>query len=61
MDERLILPKIRKIQESMKNISSNTQTTSKFDLVNKKYEVPVVNNPVKIVETKTERNKKIPF
>ena len=35
----------------MKNISSNTQTTSKFDLVTTKDKVPVVSNPVRIVES----------
>ena len=58
MDERLILPKIRKIQESMKRISNNTQTTSKSDMVNKKDKVPAVSTPVKIVENKIENSKK---
>ena len=60
MDDRLILPKIRRIHESMKRISSNTQKTSKFDLVNKKYKVLVVNTRVNIVENKTENSKKGP-
>ena len=46
MDEILILPKIKKIQENMKNISSTTQTTSKSDLVTTKEKVPAVIKPV---------------
>ena len=53
MYDRSILPKIRKIQESIKRISGNTQTTSEFDLVNKKDKVPAISTPIKIVETKT--------
>ena len=53
MDNRSILPKIRKIQENMKNISSDTQKTSKPDLINQKYKVPAVSTPEKIVENKT--------
>ena len=45
MDDRLILPKIRKIQESMKNISSNTQTPPKSDLVITKDKVTAVSKP----------------
>ena len=51
MDESLLLPKIRKIQESMKKISSNTQTTYKFYLVTTKDKVPAVSNLVRIVES----------
>ena len=58
MDERLILPKIKKIQENMKNISSITQKIYKSDLVNIKYKIPVVSKPIKIVEKKTENSKK---
>ena len=53
MDERLILPKIKKIQENIKNISSTTQTTSKSDLVNIKDKVPAVSKHVNIVQNKT--------
>ena len=53
MDESLILPKIRKIQESMKKLSSNTQKTSKYDPVNKRDKVPTGSNPVKVVENTT--------
>ena len=42
----------------MNKISSNTQTTSKSDLVNKKDKIPKVNTPVKTVENKTENSKK---
>ena len=48
MDDKLILPKIRKIEEIMMKISSNNQTTSKSDLVSKKDKVPTVNAPIKI-------------
>ena len=53
MDERLILPEIKRIQETMKKNSSTTQTTSKSDLVNMKDKVPAVHKPVKIVENTT--------
>ena len=59
MDEGLLLPKIMKIQESMKGISSNTQTPPKSDLVTSKEKVTVVIKPRKIVENKRESNKKI--
>ena len=42
MDEILILPKIKKMQENMKNISNTTQTTYKSDMVNIKDKVPIV-------------------
>ena len=60
IDEILILPKIKKIQETMKKISSTTQKKSKSDLVNKKDKVPEVSKPIKIVENTIERNKKGP-
>ena len=60
MDESLLLPKITKIQESMKNISSNTQTPPNFDSVTSKDKVTIVSNHVKVVESKTESNKKSP-
>ena len=53
MDERLILPKIKKIQETVKNISNTTQTTSKSDLVNIKDKVLAISLPIKIVENTT--------
>ena len=59
MDEILILPNIRKIQKSMNNISSTTQTTSNSNLVTRKDKFLAVNKPVKIVENKIESNKKI--
>ena len=58
MDEILLLPKIRKIQESMKKISIITQTTPKFDLIITKDKFPAVSTPIKIVESKIESNKK---
>ena len=60
MDESLLLPKIRKIQESMKKVSSNTQTPPKSDLVTTKGKVIAVSKPVKVVESKTKSNKKGP-
>ena len=48
----------RKIQETMKKISSNTQTTPKSYLVTTKDKFPAVSMPVKIVESKIESNKK---
>ena len=53
MDEILILPKIKNIQETMKKMSSNTQATSKSDLVNTKDKVATVRKPINIVENKT--------
>ena len=49
MDEILLLTKIRNIQESMKNISSNTQTSPKSDLVIIKDKVTVVSKCVNVV------------
>ena len=60
MDEILLLPKIRKIQESMKKISSNTQTKSKSDSVKQKDKVSTVSNHVKVVENTIESSKKRP-
>ena len=58
MDEILLLPKIRKIQESMKKINSNNQTPPILDLVITRKKAPVVSNPVKVAESKVESNKK---
>ena len=58
MDESSLLPKIKKMQETMNKIISTTQTTSKSDPVNIKDQNPVVSNPVKTVVSKTETNKK---
>ena len=44
----------------MKKISSNTQKPPKSDLVTTKDKVTTVSNPVKVVESKTERTKKGP-
>ena len=44
----------------MKNISSNTQTPSNYDLVTSKDKATIVSNPVKVVESKVESNKKSP-
>ena len=60
MDESLLLPNIMKIQENMKMISSNTQTPPKYDLVTTKDKVTTVSKHVKVVESKTKRNKKGP-
>ena len=57
MDERSVLPKIKKMQENMKKIINNTQTTSKSDLVNIKDKNPVVRKPMRTVENKTKSNK----
>ena len=60
MDEILLLPKIRKIQESMKKISSNTQTPPKSNLVTFEEKFATVIKPVNVVENKAESNKKSP-
>ena len=64
MDEHLLLPKIRKIQECMKKISSNTQIWPKYDLVtlwiNKKEKVTTIIKLVNSVENRVESNKKSP-
>ena len=60
MDESLLLPKIKKIQESMRKNRSNTQTPPKSDLVITKYKVTIVSKPVKVLESKTKTNKKGP-
>ena len=56
MDESLSLPKIRKIHESMKKISSNTQEPPKSNLVIAKDKVTTVSKPVKVAEIKVESN-----
>ena len=60
MDEILLMPKIRKIQENMKKITSNTQTPPKSDLVITKNKVTVESKPINVVENKAENNKKGP-
>ena len=59
MDEILLLPKIREIQESMKKIGSSTQTPPKSDLVTSKEKFTTVIKPVNVVWNKTKSNKKI--
>ena len=61
MDESLLLAKIRKIQETMNKISSNTQTPPKFDMITTKDKVIAVSKLVKVAESKTESNKKGPI
>ena len=61
MDEILLLPKIRKIQESMRKHNSNTQTPPKPDLVITKEKVTAVSKLAKDVESKEESNKKSPI
>ena len=60
MDEIILLPKIRKIQENMKKINSSTQTPPKSDLVSFKEKVTAVIKPENAVENKIESNGKIP-
>ena len=57
MNESLLLPKISKIQESVRKHNSNTRTPPKSDLVITKEKVTAVSNPVKDVESKEESNK----
>ena len=52
VDESIMLPKIHKMKENMKNILSTTQTTPKPNPVNIKEAIPVVNKPMKTVENK---------
>ena len=52
MYERLLLPKIREIQESMKKISCSTQMPPKSNLVTSKEKVTIVIKPVNVVENK---------
>ena len=59
MDESILLPKIREIQERMKKINSNTQTPPIPNLVITRKKAPAVSNPVKVVESKVDINKKI--
>ena len=58
MDESLLLPKIRKIQESMEKISSNTQTPPKSDLVTSKEKVTTVIKIPNAVENRAKSHKK---
>ena len=58
MDEILSPPKIRKIQESMKKINSNTQTPPIPDIVITRQKAPAVSKPVKVTKSKVEINKK---
>ena len=59
MDESILLPKIRRIQENIKKVSSNTQTQLIPNLVITRKESLVVSKPVKVTESKMETNKKI--
>ena len=56
MYERLLLPKIREIQESMKKISCSTQIPPKSNLVTSKEKVTIVINPMNVVENRAESN-----
>ena len=60
MDEILILPKISKIQESVRKHNSNTRTPPKSVLVIRKYNFTTISKPVKVLESKAENNKKSP-
>ena len=60
IDDRLIFPKIRNIQESMKKISSNTQTPAESYLVITKDKVTAASNPMNVAENKIKKNKKGP-
>ena len=57
-DESL-LPKIKKFQESMKNISNNTQNPPIPEKVIAKQKAQTVSKPTKVVENKSDNNKKI--
>ena len=48
MDESILLPKIRRIQEKMKKVSSNTQTLPVPDLVITRKNAPKISKPVKV-------------
>ena len=58
MDHGLVIPKTRKIKETMKKIISTTQTSPKSNPINIKETNPVVNKPVNTLENKTEGTKK---
>ena len=58
IDERLVLPKIKKMQENMKKINNTTQTIAKSDLVNIKDKNPVINKPVRTVKIKQKATRK---
>ena len=58
VDERLVLPKTKKMKENLKKILSTTQTPPKFNLKNTKEINPLVNKHVKVVINKTETVKK---
>ena len=55
MDESLLLPKIKKIQESMRKNNSNTQTPPKSDLVITKDKFIAVSKPMKVLESNEKK------
>ena len=58
MDESLLLPKVRKIQESMKKINSNIQTPHIPNLVITWHKTPIVSKPLNVGEIKGKSNRK---
>ena len=54
MDESILLPKIKRIQESIRKNNSNTQIPPKADLTNQKDKVTTIIKSVKVVEIKVD-------
>ena len=53
-----LFPKIKKFQESMKNIANKTQSPPIPEKVIAKQKSPTVSKPAKVVENKIDNNKK---
>ena len=58
MDQILVLPKTKKIKETMKKIISTTQMQHKFNPENIKETNPIINKCVKTLANKKESTKK---
>ena len=56
--DKALFPKIKKFQESMKNITSKTQNPPIPEKVIAKQKAPTVSKPTKVVENKSGNNKK---
>ena len=55
-----MLPKIKRIQESLKKVKNNSQPQSIPDLVITRKNVPTISNPMKDIESKVEGVNKNP-
>ena len=53
VNQSLVLPRTKKIKETLKKIISTTQTKHKVNLESKKETIPTIDKPVRTVVKKT--------